>query len=121
MSRRPCPILRQEPEGGKNETVATLADSLRRQFRIVMKVLTLLAPEPKPRRRRKDESNRGFRAAARNVLRRAVRLPAIATVAEFLWDTLDWLNPWLGPETDGESEMDEKFYHPEQNGLFPRP
>lgn len=51
-------------------------------------------------------------------MRRALRLPAAAYAAAFLWDTLDWLNPWHN-ETANTGEFHEDFQPTEQNHLFP--
>jgi hypothetical protein len=100
-----------------------VVDALKRQFRTVMKALTR-APEQRPqarRRRRTEETGGAFRAAARNIFRRTVKLPALAYAAAFMWDTLDWLNPWQGHDMASANDMDEGFNHTEQNHLSPHP
>ena len=73
-------------------------ETLKRQFRELVKAMTHSppAPEPQPRRRRTDDTGRAaFRTAAGKIVRRAARLPAAAhAAATYLWDTLDWLNQW---------------------------
>jgi hypothetical protein len=124
MSRGPSLILRREPKGAKSESDRGLGAALRQQFRELVKVLTRSGPEPKlrPRRqRRREEAGRSFRTAARNMLRRVVRLPAIASAAELLWDTLDWLNPWHHHDAAGTNEIDEGLHYTEHDHLSPRP
>ena len=74
-------------------------------FRGACKALTRrLAGAPAPvRRRRRGEAGRAF-AAAKAIVRRAVRLPAQAfAAARFLADTLEWLNYWQDdPGSDSE-------------------
>ena len=94
------------------------AETLKREFRELMKALTCKPPDPAPARRRKTEdTGRAFAAAARNIMRRAVRLPAAAyAAAVFLSDTLDWLNPW---HHETATELDENFQHTAPPHLYP--
>jgi hypothetical protein len=72
-------------------------ETLKRQFREMVKAITDTHPAPHPiqRRRRREDTGRAFRMTARKIVRRAARIPAAATAAvAYLWDTLDWLNPW---------------------------
>jgi hypothetical protein len=121
-SRRTRPILRQQQAGENEQKPSGLVQTLKDQFRAVMKVLTR-APEPRPQARRRtgEETGGAFRAAAKSVLRRAVRLPVIAYAAAFMWDTLDQLNPWQGQDANA-NEMAEDFHSTEQhNHLSPHP
>jgi hypothetical protein len=96
ISRGDGEIPRQEPERAKTQT--SFAATLKEQFRRLAQFLTPReAPAPKPlqRRRRTEETGGGFKLAARQIMRRAVRLPAAAYAAvAYLSDTLDWLNLW---------------------------
>ena len=90
-----------------------------------MKALTRV-PGPRPqaqRPRRTEDTGRvlAFRKAAKTILRRAVRLPPIAYAAAFLWDTLDWLNPWQRDNWANTNEMDDAAHPTEQNHLSPHP
>ncbi len=78
--------------------------------------------EPEPRRRGSGEAGRAFPAAARNLLRRAGRIPAEAYAATTAWlsDTLDWLNMWEANSLDDGSELDDSF-NPQQDRYFPHP
>ena len=96
------------------------AETLKREFRELVKALTCETPAPVPQRRRRttDDTGRAFIAAARNIMRRAVMLPAAAYAAAcFLSDTLDWLNPW---HHEIATELDENFQQPPpQPYLYP--
>jgi hypothetical protein len=99
----------------------TFAETLKRQFHAVMNAITnkLPAPQPVQRRRRSEDTGKAFRMAARKIMRRAARIPAAAyTATAYLWDTLDWLNPWHN-ETDSTSELNEDFHHTEQHYIYP--
>ena len=66
-------------------------------FRQAIKAITRRqADEPKPSRRRRGESDRALRMAAKATFRRVPSLPQQAFVGAtvFLADTLDWLNLW---------------------------
>ncbi|HUA82823.1 MAG TPA: hypothetical protein VMB85_03120 [Bryobacteraceae bacterium] len=69
--------------------------TLRRQFRELVKHLTGRGPEPrpKPRRRREGEAGRGFKAAAKQILRRIASLPPFYLMRP-AWDTFTWLRIW---------------------------
>jgi type IV secretory pathway TraG/TraD family ATPase VirD4 len=82
-----------------------------------------LAGETEPqRRRRTEETGRAaFKMAARNIMRRTIRLPAAAYAAvAFLSDTLDWLNPWHH-DTASTSELDDDFTQTRQSDIYPQP
>src|SRR5580658_9537316 len=69
-------------------------DTMRRQFRAVMKALTRpeCQPDPKPRRRRGEDTGRHF-SAAQSIFRRVARflpLPALNPA----WDPFTWLRIW---------------------------
>lgn len=71
-----------------------LRDTLRSQFRAVMKALTRAAPAPAPRKRReKTEVSGGFRLTAFALLRRVIKNPFLAAVVPS-WDTFTWLRIW---------------------------
>jgi hypothetical protein len=97
----------------------TFAETLKRQFRELMKAITNKPPAPQPvqRRRRTEDTGTAFRMAARKMMRRAARIPAAAYSATvYLWGTLDWLNPWQH-DASSTSELDEDCQHGEQNHL----
>src|SRR5664279_1180109 len=89
-------------------------ETLKRQFREMVKAITNKTPAPEPtqpRRRREDTGRAAFRMAAGKIMRRAVRIPAAAyAAATYLWDTLDWLNPWQN-DTASTSELGEDFHY----------
>lgn len=108
---------RQEPKAPAPNP--RFSQNLKQMFREVVKALTgnAPAPVPKSRRRTTDDTGRAFTAAARKILRRAVRLPAAAYAATvFLSETLDWLNPW---HHETATEPDENFQPPPQPHLYP--
>jgi hypothetical protein len=95
-SRGDGEIPRQEPERAKDRT--SFVAMLKEQFRQLAQFLTpreAPTPQPAPRRRRREETRGGFNLAARQIMRRAVKIPAAAYAAvAYLSDTLDWLNLW---------------------------
>jgi len=99
-------------------------EKLMGQFREVVKHLVRRSPAPQPtarRRRGEDTSRAAFRQAAKQIMRRAARLPAAAYQAvEFLSHTLDWLNPWHHQAPD-PGELEGEFGTTEQNHLSPHP
>jgi hypothetical protein len=122
-SRADSGIPRQEPERTTTEAKpARFADTVRRQFREVMKHLTGTAPEPQPqrRRRRTEDTGRGFRMAAMNLMRRTTR-PLISRTAAFMWDTLTWLHLWEWNATANSPEVCDDVQHTEQHPLSPHP
>jgi hypothetical protein len=97
----------------------TFTETLKRQFRAVMNAITnkLPAPQPVQRRRRTEDTGKAFRMTARKMMRRAARIPAAAyTATAYLWDTLDWLNPWQH-DASTTSELDDDYQHGEQQHL----
>ena len=99
-------------------------ETLKRQFREMVKAITD-KPRPReptqPRRRTEDTGRAAFRMAARKIMRRAVRIPAAAyAAATYLWDTLDWLNPWQN-DTASTSELAEDFHYCGAKSSFPAP
>ena len=97
----------------------TFTEALKRQFRELMKAITNKPPAPQPvqRRRRTEDTGKAFRMTARKMMRRAARIPAAAyTATAYLWDTLDWLNPWQH-DASSTSELDEDCQHGEQHHL----
>lgn len=71
------------------------ARELRVQFREAARaVIQRLAHSPAPRRKRRDETGRGFRIAATPVTSRPPMPPAISRAVVFLEHTLDWLHLW---------------------------
>jgi hypothetical protein len=76
---------------------SSFTETLRRQFREVMKAIAPRAAAPQPgKRRRSEDTGKAFRMAARKIIPRTARLPAEAYAAAtgYLSDTLDWLNQW---------------------------
>jgi hypothetical protein len=94
-------------------------ETLKRQFRELVKAITRKAPAPQPvqRRRRSEDTGRAFRLAAGKTLRRAARLPAEAYVVAtaYLSDTLDWLTQWHHHDSD----PDEDFQPSVSDHLYP--
>jgi len=92
-----------------------------RQFREVVNALTRPdhAPQPTQRRKRTEKTTGGFILAARQIMRRSIRVPeaAFAAVA-FLSETLDCLNPWHH-ETMNVGGPDEDFHATEQHHIYP--
>jgi hypothetical protein len=76
----------------------TFADTLRRQFRSVMKALTRPKPEPAPKsRRRREDTGRNF-SAAQTIFQRVVRfLPLPGLNPE--WEPFTWLRIWEHSES----------------------
>jgi hypothetical protein len=74
-------------------TRRNFADTIRRQFRSVMRALTRSEPSPAPAaRRRKEETGRSF-SAARMIFRRVFRfVPLPALNPE--WEPFTWLRLW---------------------------
>jgi hypothetical protein len=86
---------RPEPKDAKNRT--SFAAAIKAQFRQLAEAMTPRVPTPsRQRQRTEDEGRAAFGIAARNIMRRAVRLPAetYAAATAYLSDTLDWLNLW---------------------------
>jgi hypothetical protein len=77
----------------ERKTRPAFTETLKRQFREMMKAMTDRPPAPEatqPRRRTEDTGRAALRMAAGKIVRRAVRIPAAAyAAATYLWDTLD--------------------------------
>jgi len=116
ISRGDGEIPRQEPERAKDRT--SFAAMLKRQFRQLAQSLTPRegpAPQPSQRRRRTEETRGGFNLAARQIMRRAVRLPAAAFAAvAYPSDTLDWLNLWHQAD-----QLHDEFEPAQPQHLYP--
>ena len=84
--------------------------------RQVKAALTFASPAPPLRRRRREETRRSFTPSATSIMRRTVRIPAAAYAAAYLWDTLDWLNPWH-QDVSSAGEMDDDCQPADQNHL----
>jgi hypothetical protein len=112
MSRGDSEIPRQEPEPAKRRS--SFAAMLKEQFRQLARSLTpreAPAPQPAQRRRRTEETRGGFTLAAKQIMRRAVRLPDAAYAAvSYLADALEWFNHDL-------ADMDEDMQPSEQHHL----
>jgi len=55
-------------------------------------------------------------------MNRAADIPAAAYAASaFLFDTLDWLNPWHGHDLPGAHEIDAFESMQPDDRLYPRP
>ena len=107
--------------GDKQErkTRPAFTETLKRQFRQVMKAISEppAAPQPVKKKRRREDTGKAFRLTARKVMRRTARLPAEAYVAAtgYLSDTLDWLNQWH----HHDSGKDEDFHAHQGDHLYP--
>ena len=119
ISREGARHLPGDNQERKIETRPRFTEMLKRQFRAVMNAITnkLPAPQPVQRRRRTEDTGKAFRMTARKMMRRAARIPAAAyTATAYLWDTLDWLNPWQH-DASTTSELDDDYQHGEQQHL----
>lgn len=108
---------RHLPGENQERKTETRAGMLKRQFRALVKAITHKAPgsQPAARRRRTEETGKAFRMTARTVVRRT-RIPAAAyRAAAYIWDTLDWLNPWH--DAGSTNEVDADCQHSEQHYL----
>jgi len=99
-------------------------ETLKRQFREMVKAMTDRPPAPEPTqprcRRTEDTGRAAFRTAAGKIVRRAVRLPAAAqAAATYLRDTLDWLNLWHD-DPASSNELAEDYEQSAQH-LYPHP
>lgn len=95
-------------------------ETLKRQFREMVKAITRKPPAPEPtqpRRRTEDTGRSAFRMAARKIVRRAARLPpeAYAVATAYLSNTLDWLNEWHHHDSD----VHEDFQPAPSDHLYP--
>ena len=87
-----------------------MSQKLLQQFREGTKALTRYAPAPAPqaRRRRKEGTGKAFQVAALKITRRDQIQEAVNRAVAYLWDTLDWLNPW---QHEADSEHDQELQH----------
>lgn len=101
---------------------AGLADTLKKQFRAVVRALVKRSPSPQSqaRRRRRGDTVGGFRSAARSLLRPIIRLPGVSQTIAFLNDTLPWLHLWEWNET-AQDDFTEGPGGREGNHLSPHP
>lgn len=101
------------------KTRPTFTETLKGQFRALMNAITnqRLTPQPVQRRRRTEDTGKAFRRTARKMMPRAARIPAAAYRATaYLWDTLDWLNPWRH-DASTTGELDDDYQYGEQQHL----
>ena len=104
---------RPEPQRARNP--ASFAAAIKAQFRQLASAIMphTQTPAPAPQRRRSSSEDTGqaaFRMAARKIMRRVGRLPAeaYAAASAYLFDTLDWMNPWHHePDPQDCPEADE--------------
>jgi hypothetical protein len=79
-------------------------------------VITELAPKPKRRRNRREETERAF-GMVRSIIRRIRQRPL---EPERVWDTLDWLQQWAAfPEILPEAEPIRPGSFPGDDGFSP--
>jgi hypothetical protein len=99
-------IPRQAPEPATTEgRPRRFGDAIRGQFRQLMKRLTRpAAPKPRARRRRTEDIRGGFRLAAINFMRGAVRVVHLPST---VWDTLTWLRHWECHYSADPDEMNQ--------------
>jgi hypothetical protein len=85
--------LQQEPERTNiDRKSAPLGETLRCQFRQLMRQLTArLAPKPNLRKKRREEARGGFVRAALVFTRRATGWTHFPPA---IWDVLSWLRHW---------------------------
>jgi hypothetical protein len=95
FSRGDGGIPRQEEKRTRTRAkTRDFGETLRRQFRGVLKSLTQrLAPSPKRRHRRTEDTGRGFRAAATRLLQRIFPMPLFQAKSN-AWDMVLWLHVW---------------------------
>jgi hypothetical protein len=95
----------------------TFAETLKRHFRQVVRTITVKATAPHAPQQNNEDTGRAFRQAARNITRRAFRIPAVAyATAAHLWDTLHWLNPWHH-DRSRTSQLSKDGQHNKHNHL----
>jgi hypothetical protein len=106
----PRPMI--SPEDGARAR-RSIGQTIKRQFRVVMQQLTASPPTlpPQPGRRRREDTGRSFRMAARKITPRAARA-LIIHAGQYLADTLDWLNLWSANDDPAStSEAGDDFQH----------
>jgi hypothetical protein len=79
----------------ENHEPADLASTLRRQFRAAVKLITGRTPKPQPkaRRRREEDTARGFKLAAKKLFNRIAEIPILGMLYP-PWNTFTWLHLW---------------------------
>jgi len=83
------------PERDRTESrKGQFTDSLRRQFRALVKALTGPAPKPISKRRRTGETVGTFQLVARSLLRPIIQQPQVLKTLNFLNDAIPWLHLW---------------------------
>jgi hypothetical protein len=97
-------------------------ETLKKQFRELMKKLTHHSPAPAPRtsRRRGGETAAAFRVAAKRTLRPVLRLPAVSRAVGFIEHTLVWFHLWEWRENPETDDTFEAQGNSEQDHLSPR-
>ena len=116
-------IPRHEPELTTTRSgPRRFSETIRRQFRQVMGRLTQPAAlKPKARKRRTDEVQGGFKLAAINFAKHAIRAARFPTP---IWDALTWLRYW---ELDESAAINDFYSNPAPGSTsnsvdrFPRP
>lgn len=75
---------------------AGLGENLKRLFRKAVKAVTGRepAPNPKPKRRKRGETDKAFYMAARETTAWSAVSWLAERAKEFVWDTLHWLHLW---------------------------
>jgi hypothetical protein len=83
---------------------------------------SVLRRDGNPTERAGIDTGRAFGEAAKAAMQRAVRIPAevYTAAADYLVDTIDWLNLWEADNADGDNELDDDF-DTQQNRHFPQP
>lgn len=94
-SPEPGPICDQSRESANRVPQTGVRETLRRTFRSVVKQLVGKPPVPssKPRRRRREERGRSFRAFALTLFRRMSRTPVFDPL-DPSWNAFTWLQLW---------------------------
>lgn len=79
-----------------NSRSTSFAAALRQQFRELVKALTQPTSSPKAQTKSRStgETGRAFRLAAPRMTRRISVQSVMSQVADFAWDTLNWLHLW---------------------------
>jgi hypothetical protein len=109
-------------ETGTGKTAINGAAAIRVLFKSVKEILLSSDDdEPQPARRRRGETDKGFAAACRSILRRAARseVSAVSDAALYLSDTLDWLNLWQ--DNAGNDHWQEDDFSATYWDNFPQP
>ena len=96
-------------------------ETLKKQFRELMKKLTHPSPAPTPRHRRGGETADAFRVAAKRTLRPVRRLPVVSQAIGFVEHALAWFHLWEWNENPESDDTFEAQGDREENYLSPRP